>query len=467
VYPRSWPWLAGRSGLFAERRPPESGLSRRAFVSAGVALASELALGSARARGRLPVGGKASLHVPWPLAQVDPHAIDDATAAILGGALFETLYAADEAGTVTPQLAEAEPQPEGQSLRVTLRPGVRTASGRAIDAKDVAFSIARARAAGAKAWLTEVPVPKQDGSHALVFAGKDSAKLTRSLASPLVAIVPRTFVPERPDGTGPFRAQRQGDGLALRRNPFAASGPSFLEEVDVHAAQDLAASLSAFESGADDIGWLGSGLHEPRPGSQAFDGGMVAWAVLRTGHDAAGWDAPGVAQRLAAGIAPGRLSYLFLGPAWHQEADDGWGGAPCDLVVRDDAVWLLELARAVAASLSRPSHEVVAKAVPAAELAQRRASRAYVLALDVVRPLAPTPLGALASLSTADNPAAAADAVRFPPLGLDPSPRALTRTLRVGVVGEVRVQGGRAPALNLAVAPGGGFDFGATVRTGR
>jgi peptide/nickel transport system substrate-binding protein len=442
-------------------------LSRRALLAAGAACATGLVLGPAGARGRLPTGGKISLHLPWPLAQIDPHAIDDVTAAILGDALFETLFTVDESGAVTPCLAETDPEPDGPNLRVTLRTGLRAASGRTIEAKDALASIARARVSGARAWLAEIPIPRLDGAHTLLFAGKDAGKLVRALASPLVAIVPTAFSPDRPDGTGPFRAQRQGDALVLHRNPFAASGPSFVDDVTVHAAADLAASLSAFESGADDIGWLGSGLHEPRPGSRPFDAGMVAWALLRTGRDAAGWDAPGVAQRVADGIAPGRLSYLAIGAPWRQQADDGWGGPPCELIVRDDAVWLLELARAVAASLSRPSHEVVARPVPAAEVSQRRASRAYALALDVVRPLAPTPIGALISLSTADNPTAAADVVRFPPRGLDPQPRALTRTLRVGIVGEVRVQGGRAPLLNLAAAPDAGIDFGACTRASR
>jgi peptide/nickel transport system substrate-binding protein len=408
-----------------------------------------------------------SLHLPWPLAPIDPHALDDATAAILGDALFDTLYALDDAGVVTARLAETEPEPEGGDLRVTLRSGLRAASGRLLAAKDVAASIARARSSGARAWLAETPIPRVVGTHALVFAGKDEGKLVRALASPLVAIMPATFSPDHPDGTGPFRARREGDALVLRRNPFAAQGPSFVDEVSIHAAPDLAASLAAFESGADDIGWLGSGLHEPRPGARPFDAGMVAWALLRTGKDAGSWDAPGVAQRVADGIAPARLSYLAVGAPWRQESDSGWGGPPCEIVVRDDAVWLVELARAVAASLSRPAHEVTARPVPASELAQRRGSRAYALALDVVRPLAPTPFGALVSLASADNPIAALDVVRFPPRGFDPSPRALTRTLHVGVVGEVRVQGGRAPALNLILAPNAGIDLGSTTRTSR
>jgi peptide/nickel transport system substrate-binding protein len=405
------------------------------------------------------------LRVPWPVAQIDPHALDDGAAAIFGNALFEPLYGSDDGQTTIPVLAEADAEVIGSSTRVALRAGIRTGLGRPIEAREVLASIARARAAGAKAWLSDIPVPRADGARAIVFAGmKDAPRVMRALASPLTAIVASGFSPERPDGTGPFAASRIADGLVLRRSASAAGGPAMLDEVSVHAAADLTASLSAFEGGVDDVGWLGLGVHEPRTGARAFDAGMVAWAVLRTGRGAGRRGAPGGAQRVADGISPSRLSYLGVGAAWPLAPEDGWGGAPCEVVVRDDCPWLVELARAVAGSLTRAGHEVGAKLLPAAEIAQRRASRAYALCMDVVRPLAPGTLGAQVALATADNAAAAGDLVGFPSKGADPSPRTMTRTLRLGVVGEVRVQGGRAAGVALATLPGQGLDFGSSTR---
>ena len=125
-------------------------LSRRAFV-VGASAALPLVLGAraVEARGRVALGGKIALHVPWPLGGVDPHRVDDAAAAIFGDALFDTLYARDDAGAIAPSLAEAEPEAEGATLRVTLREGLRSAHGRPIDARDVAASLVRARALGA------------------------------------------------------------------------------------------------------------------------------------------------------------------------------------------------------------------------------------------------------------------------------------------------------------------------------
>jgi peptide/nickel transport system substrate-binding protein len=403
-----------------------------------------------------------ALRVPWPLGSVDPHRIDDASAAIFGVALFDTLYATDDANVVSPSLAESDPESRGSRLRVALRGGIRSAFGRPIEAKDVLFSLGRAAASGAHAWLAEIGLPKIESAQTLSFGTRDAAKLTRALASPLTAIVPAGFSPERPDGTGPFRADRETDALVLRRNDNAAGGPAFLDEIRLRPAADLADSLTAFESGSDDLGWLGSGLHEPRHGSTTFDAGGCAWAILRTGAAAGGWDTPGVAQRICDGIPYARLSYLALGPPGSPESDEGWGGTPCDLLVREDAPWLRELARAVAAAISRPSHEVAARPVLASEIVARRASRAYVLALDVARPLNRSALGSHVGLATAGDPAAAIDVMRHPPRSEAPV-RALCRTLRIGVLGEVRVQGARIPDVVLPLV-GGGIDFGSVTR---
>jgi peptide/nickel transport system substrate-binding protein len=429
---------------------------RAALLGGSIALLSARAL----ARGRTMVGGRFSMSVPWPLAAIDPHRLDDATAAIVGDAIFDTLYAY-EGGAIVPSLAESEPEADGETLRVTFRGGIKSALGRSIEARDAAASIARARSGAGRAWLVDVPAPRVDG-RALVFAMKDAAKLMRALASPALAVVPPGFSSERPDGTGPFRYERRADGAALVRSPSAARAPAFLDEIVLRTAGDLSASLRRFESGADDVGWLGTGLHEPRKGAALFDAGAVAWAVLRTGKDAGSWNAPGVAQSLADGIPHARLSYLSLGPSWPSAPTATWGGAPADLLVRDDSPWLIELARAVAGTLSASSHEVTARLVPAQEIAQRRATRGFTLMIDVVRALAAGAAAQIAALATADDPSTAAQLARHPPRA-ELGARVLTRTMRIGVLGEIRIQGGRVPDLYLPSMPLG-LDLGAATR---
>jgi peptide/nickel transport system substrate-binding protein len=436
-------------------------IRRRAFT-AGV-LAAFLPRAS-RASGRTPVGGKLTFQIPWSLQSIDPHRLDDAVAGFIGETLFDRLYVKKPDGAVTPALAESEPEPEGTTLRVRLREGLRTARGRVFDAKDAAWSIARARSLGAAGWLAEVPTPREDGN-ALVFPMKDATTLLRALSSPLLAMVPKDFSPFAPDGTGPMRFQRSDGGVVLSANPLAARGRSFLDEIVLRSSASVADSLLSFEAGTDDLGWLERGLHAPRPGSVAFDFGAIGWVVLSTGQEAGRWDAPGVAQSLADGIAFERLASLHLGTPWPTAPSEGWGGPAVSLLVRDDSPWLLDVANAVAATLSRPSHEVTVRAIPPTTLAARRLSRDYGLAIDVVRSVGSGALGTLASLVTFDNPARAEHVIKHPPRLGEASARTLTRMLHTGVVGELRVLGGRIPNVILTgSADGAGFDLAASYR---
>jgi len=439
---------------------------RRELLAGAVSLGlASLVTRPAGARGRTPYGGRVVLHAPWPLASLDPHRLDDPAAAFFGECLFDTLYARDDSGAFVPSLAEADPEADGASMRVALREGVRFASGAAFDARVAAASIARARSRDGSAWLAEVPAPRVDG-RALVFATRDARKLVRGLASPLVAMVPPRFSPDRPDGTGPLRAELQPGTLLLSRNTAAASGPAFLDAIEVHHATDLVTSLRAFESGTDDLGWLGSFLHEPRQGARSFDAGLLAWAILRTGRDAGPLDTPGTAQALADGVPHAALAALVVGGPWEQ-SQATWTGPPSDLLVRDDSPWLVEVARAIAVALSTPGHEVRCVPVTFVDLAQRRTSRAFTLMLDLTRPAGPGALGTLLGLATADDPGSAAAMARHPPRG-DLPPRSVTRTMRLGVVAEARLQGGRAADLVLPPSPWGhGIDWASAFRVRR
>ena len=113
-------------------------LKRRALLKATLAIGLGLSPLSplsaferiASARGRTAVGGRLSLRVPWPVLAMDPHRLEDATAAIFGEALFDTLYLRDETGAFVASLAEGDPEPEGANLRVRVRTGLRTARGK-------------------------------------------------------------------------------------------------------------------------------------------------------------------------------------------------------------------------------------------------------------------------------------------------------------------------------------------------
>jgi peptide/nickel transport system substrate-binding protein len=438
-------------------------ITRRRLLagSAATAIAS-LAPRTASGRGRVGYGSGIDVHVPWPAGSLDPHRIDDAMAAFFGEALFDTLYARDDTGAFVASLAASDPAPDISGLRVALRQGVRFASGTAFDARAAVASIGRARAHDAAAWLAEVPAPRADND-ALVFTTRDPRTLVRSLASPLVAMVPPRFSPERPDGTGPFRAEPLSGAIRLVRNGLAANGPALLDSIEVRHAADLVTPLRAFESGADDMGWLGSFLHDPRPGARGFDAGAVGWAILRTGRQAGALDAPGSAQALADGVPHAALASFVVGPTW-EPGTAQWTGAPSELLVRDDAPWLVEVAHALAVAMSTPSHEITARPMPAVEIGQRRSARSFALMLDVARPAGPGALGTVLGLATADDSGAALALARHPPRG-DVPPRQATRSMRIGVVGEIRLEGGRASDVVLPPSPWGrGIDWGNAYR---
>jgi peptide/nickel transport system substrate-binding protein len=441
---------------------------RRRLLALGGLLGLGLALPRrASAMGRTPLGGRLSFHVPWPTGSLDPHDLRDPLAALFGPAVVDPVYALDATGGPYPALATGMPAREGGETIVRLREGLRTARLVGLDAKDLVFSVERARARGAAAVLDGIPkaMLHKGDPLAVVFGNVDPHHLARALASPLVGLVPRRFTPATPDGTGPFRADVSPAGLMLTRNLVAARGPAYLDAVEVLPAEDLKSSLRAFEAERDDLGWLGLGLHDPRQGAVRFDLGRAAWVVLVTGPDSAAFGVPGAAQRLVDAIPPERLAHLGLGPLPAAVGDPAWGGPPAELLVDETSPHLVEVARAVAPVLSTPGHEVTVTPVPR-DAVRRRLKGKPTLAIDVVRPVGPHAHQTLVALATAEDPARGRDVARTPSHVATGAPaRTLTSLLRVGVIGDVRIAGGMMPDLSLArSASGEGWDLGATFR---
>jgi len=444
-------------------------IRRRNLLQAAALAAGSVAAPRGWAMGRLPIGGRMSLRIPHDTSRLDPQELFDPMAAIVGAAVFDTIYSLDATGNPYPSLAEGMPRRDGRQTRVTLREGLKSSRGHPIDARDLVISLERARRLGAVAVLADVPTPvvdKADGRTA-VFKDIDPTLLVHALASPVVALVTRHHAPGSPDGTGAFRADPSADRLTLVRNRFAARGAACLEEIVLQRATDLLDSVRTFEAQNGDVAWLGSYIHQPRPGSVAFDLGSVAWVVLRGGNEAAEWGAPGVAQRLADAIPPERLAHLALGRTPQPSGTDAWGGPPCDLFVSRSSPHLVEVARTLASILSSPGHEVTASELAPNDLGQRRKTGAFALMLDVVRPVGPPGVATLIALATADQGGGARSIARHPPRLGSYAPRTLARTLRLGVVGELRVSGTAIGQLRLAQArDGGGWDLGASWRAG-
>jgi peptide/nickel transport system substrate-binding protein len=397
---------------------------------------------AALALGRTPTSGNLRLSLPFDPSSLDPHAADSPLAALFGPAIAEPLFALDAEGRPYPTLAAALPERSPDGARVTLRPGLTTARGKVLVARDAVFSLERARRLEGAGVLGELADPVASAKEPLTFLvpGADPIALAAALASPLTAIVPRGFSALVPDGAGPFRATPSRDRLLLERNLRAARGPSFLSSVTVSRAVDLAAALRAFEAGQADVGFLGAGLHRARSGALAFEGPVYGWAVLRAGREAGAWGAPGVTQGLSDRVSPDVLRHLGVVPVGGKLLPNaGWGGNTAEILVDAESPLLHKLAE-TAAPLLGGSAALGVRAVPRGEFAERRSSGAYALMVDFVR-IGGVGRATLLSLLAAVSPALAAR----PPRATSTEPRDVARTLPLGVIGALRLAGFRLP----------------------
>ena len=413
--------------------------SRRAFLATlGVS-----PLG--HALGRTPHGGRLRLALPWPIQSLDPSLLGDGFAALFAGAVFDSLYGLDASQAPYPTLADGLPTKLAEGSKLTLRPGLRSGSGRPLGAADVIASIARARARGAAGVLGEIDAPKPLPADPLsvVFPLSAPDAVARALASPLVPLVPRGFSPTAPDGTGAFRVELGRGRATFTRNPNAARGGAFLDSIEVSAVSDLAELLRGFEAGSSDVGWFGSGLYRAVKDAVPFEAPRYGFAVLLSGKAAGAWGAPGALQPLLDAVPAQQLAHLGLRALPAQASGSTrWGGPTTSIAVLSGAPQLLAVARALATTLATPGHDLMVAEKSAEELAGLRDTRQFGLMVDLVR-AGPTPREVELALRTAASP----EAARRAPKTASLSPRDLGKQLALGVIGELSVHGARRAAL--------------------
>ncbi len=389
------------------------------------------------------MGGVLRLRVPFAFTGLDPHVLDDPLSALFAPAIFDPLFALDASGKPYPTLASALPERTANGARVSLRAELVTSRGKPLTAQDLIFSFKRALALGGGAVLSGFHAPSSDGKDGLSITvpGAEPEALARALASPLTALVPRSFSPLAPDGTGAFAAAPNRGSLTLARNERAARGAAFLDRIEVSSATDLADALRAFEAGTVDVGWLGNGLYRPRAGAIALEGPVFGWIALRTGLEAKAWGAPGIAQQLCAALPADALSHFGVRALPQTEAGVRWGGGPSTLLVPDDSPHLLELGRALEPLLGSAGNEIRTQPTARAGYVEARRARKFGLMLDFVRATSSDLADAARTLLTAVDPALA----KKPPRAASLSE--VARTLPLGVLGEAHVAGARMPQL--------------------
>lgn len=427
-------------------------MTTRRDVLRGIASATAwgpllLAAGRAQGRGRTPYGGTLRLNLPLGLRRVDPHDLFDLEASVLGSALFDSLFALDESGRPYPTLAAGLPEVVPGGLQVSLRPNLKSATGRSVEPSDVEFSLKRASRGGARLLLQPFGTPRRARGRrdALLFPTGEPLPLARALASPLVAVVPRGFRPERPDGTGPFAITHQGAGMLLERNARAARGGAFLDAIDVRHSPDLAAALRAFEADEADVGWLASGLHRARQRAEQLDAGKLGWIVLATGRQLGPWAAPGVAQTVLDEAHLDSLSALGLAVQRPKTSTLRlWRGPTTEVLVDAGTPQLLAIARALAEAMGGSGSGLTVNPVPASTLQVKKTTGDYGLLLEFVRVIGRGPGDDARALLTAASLTSAGGSARLDDRSLHASGEPLngvTRRLQLGVVGALRLRG--------------------------
>ncbi|ACO47988.1 ABC transporter substrate-binding protein [Deinococcus deserti] len=156
--------------------------------------------------------------------------------------LYDTLLqpTADGKG-VQPGLASAYTvAPDGKSMRLTLRPGLRFADGSALTAQDVKWSLDRARKPDNGAWsgsLASISNIVASGNTVTLNLKQPDPTLPAALATFNAAIMPQKLFnaargsteaakakafAEKPIGSGPFvlSSWKKGSSMVLKRNPY-------------------------------------------------------------------------------------------------------------------------------------------------------------------------------------------------------------------------------------------------------
>jgi len=389
----------------------------------------------------------------------NPHASNDLVAALIGSSLFPPLYVRAIDGMLEPRVAVGAPKDVEKGnlkgLRVDLAAGIRPS--------DVVASISNARAGAARLALREVPVPRVDGAHGVLFPGlADQDALMRRLATPLAGIArvePRRLLPIGPWDLA-IETKDSISNLKVTRRPYAAAvglsattaHATRIGRFELEGAVDLSRSLRAFERYESDIAWLTDGLFAPRPGARSIDLGALAFLALRAGKDAPELQRPGMVLQIVDAIASDRMLHLGLLRRGQLVAPESARGDASNLAPNVPILVRSSMPIAVAAA-EILAHDLggIARALDDATFDKAMADGQFPLALDVVRPIDDSPDGAAIALATFDGATA--------PPGANLGARGVAAAGSAAFGWEVALIGAQASHVWIPRAPLGGFDL--------
>jgi peptide/nickel transport system substrate-binding protein len=196
-------------------------------------------------------------------ANLDPRIGTDGQSEHIDELLFDGLVARDANFKFTPALAVNWEQPDPRTLIFYLRPNVRFHDGRALTARDVAWtvnSILKGQVVSPKAAAyASVEAVEAHDARTVVFHLKHADNfLLTNLSTGAFGIVPegsgRDFW-RHPVGTGPFRfvSQQIDQNVVIERNPLSWAGEPKIERVRFAVVPDAITESLEMEKGSADV----------------------------------------------------------------------------------------------------------------------------------------------------------------------------------------------------------------------
>jgi peptide/nickel transport system substrate-binding protein len=190
--------------------------------------------------------------------------------------LFDTLVTRQKDGKYAGLLAESwEVTPDGKSVTMKLRTGVKFHDGTPLNAAAVAFTFDRFKTVGDKSPIAgnvkDISKVEAVDEQTVKFSfDKPNASFWSTIAMPYMAILSPTAVKaagddmsSKPVGTGPFKLGewKRGVGITLVRNPDYSWGPSEVEnrgavkldKLVFKVIPDAGTQMSALQSGDVDV----------------------------------------------------------------------------------------------------------------------------------------------------------------------------------------------------------------------
>ena len=241
-------------------------ISRRKFLEAGFVAGSVIYMPSVLKAAPAKGGTLVVAQFPEPTILTTAPAPSGPTNNI-APKVFDGLFTYDFDFTLKPQLATAlDVSPDGLTITVRLRDGVKWHDGKPFTAADVNFTLteiwkklnSRGQPIYANVTATEAPDPLT----AIWRLSKPAPYIRFALASHLSQIVPKHLYEGtdiarnpanlKPIGTGPFKfvEWQQGEYLTLERNPdYWDAGKPHLDKIIYRFIPDASARAAALEAG--------------------------------------------------------------------------------------------------------------------------------------------------------------------------------------------------------------------------